>query len=215
MDDQDVWKAVSERRYAIADLLSEVGPDAWEHPSLCDGWTVGHVAAHLTMPLLGLHELVLLAVRHRGRTNRLICEGSIAMERRYGRDEVLRRLRRLAGMNRHVPGLGCREALIDAIGHEQDIALPLGLTVVPPPHHVAEAADRVLALAGRTGSRVFRQLPLDGVRLAATDHDWSAGAGPDVTATMLDLYLLLIGRTAHLDTLTGPGAELVIARIRG
>lgn len=122
---------------------------------------------------------------------------------------------RLASMRRHVPGMSCREALVDVVAHEQDIALPLGRIVTPPARHVAESADRVLSYGGRGNARVFRRLPLGGVRLVATDHDWASGTGPEVTATMLDLFLLLVGRTARLEALDGPGAALVVARIEG
>src|SRR3712207_2502519 len=35
-----------QERRALADLLAELGPDA---PTCCEGWTTGHLAAHLVV----------------------------------------------------------------------------------------------------------------------------------------------------------------------
>ena len=55
-------------------------------------------------------------------------------------------------------------------------------------------------------SVVFRRLPLDGYRLTATDTDWTRGVGPEVAGPVGALLLLLTGRPAALDRLTGAGA---------
>jgi len=207
MDDTEVWAAVDSRRSAIVKLLTDLTPQEWDRPSLCDGWRVRDVAAHLTMPLLGMGQLALLALRHPGGTNRLIRDGSIDLAERYATGEIVDRLASLVGHHRPIPGLTCREALIDAVGHTFDLAIPLGRDVAIPPGEVAEAADRVVACLGTRKDKVFRQLPRRGLRLVATDHPWSTGHGPEVTGTMGDLFLLLTGRTARIDRLDGPGAD--------
>lgn len=83
MDDTEVWSAVDRRRRAIVDLLTGLTPGEWDTPSLCEGWTVRDVAAHLTMPLLSMRQLILLAIRYPGGTNHLIREGSIDLARRH------------------------------------------------------------------------------------------------------------------------------------
>src|ERR1700733_14967010 len=37
-------------RERLADLLGGLSPEQWAAPSLCAGWRVGEVAAHITMP---------------------------------------------------------------------------------------------------------------------------------------------------------------------
>jgi hypothetical protein len=159
------------------------------------------------MPLLSLPQLTLLAIRHPGRTNRLIREGSIDLARRHDPAQLLHRLDLLVGWRRAVPGLTCRESLIDAVGHTFDMAIPLGREIHVPAAEVAEAADRVVSYRGRGNARVFRSLPLATFRLTATDHAWSTGDGTPVTGTMTDLFLLLTGRTARIGYLHGPGAD--------
>lgn len=207
MNTDEIWAAVDGRRRALVDLVADLRPDEWAHPSLCEGWTVRDVVAHLTMPLLTLPEMLLLALRHPGGTNRLIRDGSIALARRYDTGELQRRLQRLVGYHRPVPGLTVRESLVDVLGHTLDITIPLGRDVPLPQDAVAEAADHVLSYGGRGSAKVFRALPLGGVRLVATDHAWSTGSGPVVSASMTDLFLLVIGRTPRLDALEGPGAD--------
>jgi uncharacterized protein (TIGR03083 family) len=207
MDDAEVWSAVDRRRRTIVDLLTGLAPGEWDSPSLCEGWTVRDVAAHLTMPLLTMRQLTLLAIRHPGRTNHLIREGSIDLARRHDPGQLLHRLDLLVGRHRTFPGLTCREALIDAIGHTFDMAIPLAREVHVPAVEVAEAADRVVSYGGRGNARVFRSLPLATFRLIATDHAWSTGHGAQVTGTMTDLFLLLTGRAVRIRHLHGPGAD--------
>ena len=44
-----LWAGIDDQRSRTAALLEGLAPEQWDHPSLCDGWTVRHVAAHLTM----------------------------------------------------------------------------------------------------------------------------------------------------------------------
>ena len=207
MDDGAVWAAVDRRRLALAELLTGLSPDQWESPSLCEGWRIRDVAAHLTMPLLTLRQIAGLALRHPRGTNHLIKQGSIELAERYDTAELVDRIGRLVGHHRPFPGLTCRESLIDVVGHTLDIAVPLGTDVPIPADEVAEAADRVVASFGTRNAKVFHAMPLGSFRLTATDHPWSTGRGPEVTGTMTDLFLLLTGRTARTAHLAGPGAD--------
>lgn len=207
MEDAEVWAAVDRRRRCVAELLSSLAPAEWDTPSLCDGWRVRDVAAHLTMPLLTIRQMAVPAIRHPGGTNRLIKEGSIELAGRYDTDELVDRIERLVGYHRAFPGLTCRESLIDAVGHTLDMAIPLGIDVRIPADEMAEAADRVIASIGSRNAKVFRAMPLEAFRLTATDHTWSTGRGPEVTGTMADLFLLVTGRTARTAQLSGPGAD--------
>jgi uncharacterized protein (TIGR03083 family) len=207
MEDAEVWAAVDRRRRSVVELLSDLAPAEWDTPSLCDGWRVRDVAAHLTMPLLTIRQVAVLVIRHPGGTNRLIKEASIDLARRYDADELVHRMESLVGHHRAFPGLTCRESLIDAVGHTLDMAVPLSIDVSIPADEVAEAADRVVSSFGTRNAKVFRAMPLDTFRLEATDHTWSTGHGLEVTGTMTDLFLLLTGRTARVTHLTGPGAD--------
>ena len=218
MDEAEVWAAVDRRREALVLMLSGLDRSDWQRRSLCDGWTIHDVAAHLTMPLIGIRRLLPLGLRHPGGTNTFIREVSKELARRHDPDQVIANLRSMIGFHRHFPTLTCREALIDVLGHSLDIAIPLGragsaaaeaLATSLPPVEVAEAADRVTSYAGRGRNRVFRDVGQTGPRLVASDHSWTFGDGPEIRGTMTDLFLLLIGRTVHLDRLTGEGVVAI------
>ena len=48
MDSDTVWQHIDHERAWLADLLESLPPEAWQQPSLCEGWTVRDVGAHLT-----------------------------------------------------------------------------------------------------------------------------------------------------------------------
>ena len=46
---EESWQVVIEQRLAIAELLAGLSEADWEQPSLCAGWRVRDVAAHVTL----------------------------------------------------------------------------------------------------------------------------------------------------------------------
>lgn len=93
--------------------------------------------------------------------------------------------------------------LFDTLVHTQDIALPLGIGYEMPVDAARAGLDRVwhMGFPFRARSR------LRGLRLVSTDADWSRGEGPPVEGPSWALLLLLTGRTAALDRLSGPGVS--------
>ena len=49
-DDSELQPAVAAQFQALAELLSSASDAAWNTESLCDGWRVREVVAHMTMP---------------------------------------------------------------------------------------------------------------------------------------------------------------------
>lgn len=213
MNVDEAWETVDRRRTTLADVLTDLSPDEWARPSLCEGWTVRDVAGHLTMAALRPAQMLGLLLRHPGGTNRLIRNGSIDLARRHPPQRLVEQIRGLVGQHRPIPGLTVRESLIDIVGHTLDIVIPLDREHAIAPAEAAEAADGVVRYGGRGKAKVFRQLPLEGLRLVATDHDWSNGTGHGVNGAMTDLFLLLTGRIARVEALEGPGASLLRDRL--
>lgn len=207
MDANDTWVRVDRARREFVDLLDTLTAEQWDTPSLCTGWRVREVAAHTTMLLMGNAALLGMALRHPGGSNRLIREGSREIARRHTPDELVERVRRLVGNRRTFPGLGVEEVHLDILAHTLDVAVPLGLTPELPVDEVRVAADHVLGIADGRKGKAFEHLPLDRVRLVATDTEWSRGSGPEVTGAMTDLYLVVTGRRIALERTTGPGVR--------
>ena len=197
MNDDELWSAIDTQRLRTIDLLDGLAPGEWDRPSLCDGWTVREVAAHLTLQQMTLGRALLAALRHPGGLNHVI-NASARDRATLPTDRIIAEIRGTIGSRRHNVGVTPQETLIDIVVHGQDMAVPLGRTVEVAPGVAATAAARVWASRkDRRKSAVFRRLPYDGHRLVATDTDWSAGEGPEIRGPALALLLLLTGRSRH------------------
>ena len=207
MDIDQVWTVIDTHRGATADLLATLSDQDWCQPSLCDGWTVRDVAAHLTLQQVGLVDGLRMALRHGIRDlNRTIREAARAKASAEAA-ELIGGLRDAIGSRRHNIGLTPRETLIDILVHSQDIAIPLRRALPLPPVAAGEAASRVWSYAGGRKGRVFRALPVREVRLEASDIAWEIGTGPVARGPIGAVLLALTGRRPGVDGLTGPGAE--------
>ena len=49
MDKDTSWAIIDQQRSLLADLLDNLTAEQWSAPSLCEGWTVRDVAAHLSL----------------------------------------------------------------------------------------------------------------------------------------------------------------------
>jgi len=207
MDRDEVWRAIDGERVSLADLLDRLGDQEWETRSLCAGWRVRDVAAHLTMAQAGLFPVAVAAVRARGNFDRMIHDSAVRQARRVPVREYAPRLRAMAGSRRKAPGVSHLEPLIDVLVHGQDIAIPLGRPRSMPVRAAVAAADRVWPslYPWRAGRK------LSGFRLAATDCSWSAGDGLLVEGPISTILLLLTGRRAGLAQLSGPGVPGLVA----
>ncbi len=43
----DIWLVIHTERRALAADLASVAPEQWQTPSMCQGWTVHQVLAHM------------------------------------------------------------------------------------------------------------------------------------------------------------------------
>lgn len=206
MDPDAYWAAVSRLRLRLADLLETLGPEEWDHPSLCAGWKVRDVAGHLSLvPTITVREMAAAAPRARFDPDRINTD----LARKYGAaapDEIVDRIRRHAADRTTAWALSTANSLFDIEVHSQDIALPLGRTFAVAPDDTVPGLERVWTMGWPfRARRRFGHLAL-----RATDADWAAGDGPEVRGPALALLLLLTGRgaTAAPD-LSGPGVELL------
>src|SRR3954469_25090856 len=49
MDREQTWQTIEHERLRLADLLATLTGDEWDRPSLCAGWRVRDVAAHVAL----------------------------------------------------------------------------------------------------------------------------------------------------------------------
>jgi uncharacterized protein (TIGR03083 family) len=209
-DEERAWQAIRRQRLAVADLVESLEAGEWRHPSLCAGWTVHDVAAHLTLQQLGPLDALAMVVRAPGGMNRMIREAARREAARTSPEELVARIRASADSRRHNVGVSYREALIDALVHGQDIARPLARTLPVPPDAAALGADRIWS----KGWPFYPRRRLAGLRLVATDTEWTAGEGAELRGRLGDLLLALTGRgVAALDDLDGDGVPELRRRL--
>jgi uncharacterized protein (TIGR03083 family) len=97
--------------------------------------------------------------------------------------------------------------LTDLLIHGQDIRRPLGLTREFEAHRLRAALDFLASKRAHPG--FVPRGRLAGLRLRATDLDWTSGEGAEVSGPGEALMMAMAGRQVALAELTGAGvAEL-------
>ncbi|MEV6306027.1 maleylpyruvate isomerase family mycothiol-dependent enzyme [Actinoplanes sp. NPDC051861] len=193
MDAAESWRVITAQRLAVADLLDGLTDAEWEAPSLCAGWRARDVAAHLALAPQppGPLAMTAAAIRAGGRFHRLNHDMAVRHAARSP-VELVAELRQHAASQRLPAVTNYRNILFDVLVHAQDIAVPLRRRLGMPRDAAVAGADRVWTM----GWPFWARRRFKGTRLVATDADWSAGAGQEISAPIASLLLLLTGRTA-------------------
>jgi uncharacterized protein (TIGR03083 family) len=204
VDRDFVFAAVANERRQIANLVDGLSDAELATPSLCAGWDIKTVAAHVLSTLDdGLSVFLRLAVR-RASLARAIDE--LARRRaQLPAAEITASLRRYADRPISPPLFGPLDPLADVLVHGGDIRIPLRMPFDPVPERAALALDFL------TGPWPFGFVPLGrlrGIRLQCTDIDRAWGKGAQVSGPAAALMMSVVGRTALLDALAGPGMPL-------
>jgi uncharacterized protein (TIGR03083 family) len=195
---------IATQRAELAEVLTGLPGPSWDEPTLCAGWRVREVVAHITMPFrYGRGRFALELARSRGRFNemadRLARRDAAAMSPA----ELAASVRSNIGHPWQPPGGGATGALAHDLIHGLDITVPLGLGVPPVPE---ERLRPVLPASLDDRSVKFFGVDLDGIELRAQDMDWRLGSGTPLEGAASDLLLVLCGRTLPAGRLSGEPA---------
>lgn len=194
-------------RTDLASFLAELTPEEWHHPSLCTRWTVKDVVAHvISYEELGTAGLI-----------KRFAKGMVVNANQVGVDEFsgLSPEDLLAYLKRHLypsgltARLGGTIGFVDGTVHHQDIRRALNRPRTIP----AERLDRILPLIPGN-PRLGAGRRVRGLRLRATDVDWTHGQGSEVTGPGEALMMAMTGRPAALADLAGPGKDTLAQRLR-
>jgi uncharacterized protein (TIGR03083 family) len=174
---------------ALAAALDPLPPGSWTQPSLCDGWSVGHVVAHLTMAARYPSdrfqaELAADDFDFQRMSDRLAARDGVLPPA-----DLLDDLRSETMAAFEQPGGGWTGSLSHVVIHGLDVTLPLGLGRVGSD----EAAVQVLDGLVSTGGRNVFGVPVDSA-VQATDLAWRYGEGSGRSATAGELIAFLCGR---------------------
>lgn len=195
-----------DERVDLTAFLESLEPHEWHAPTLCDGWTVKDVVAHV----VSYEELSNVGLIKRFAKGRFVHANEVGVREFASKspDELVEFLR----AHLHPKGLtawfGGMIALVDATVHHQDIRRALGRPRIVP----AERLERILPLVPGN-PRLGAGRRIRGLRLRATDVDWQRGDGPEVAGTAEALLMAMTGRGDALSELSGPGREKLADRL--
>lgn len=204
MDRERSWSVIEQERLRLAALLESLATEEWERPSLCTGWRVKDVAAHVALAPQppSMARMLVAGVEARGRFHTLNHDLAVRHAVRPPAGLVAE-IREHASSRRLPAVTNYRNILFDVMVHAQDIAIPLGRPHPMPVDAARAGADRVWAM----GWPFWARCRLREFRLAATDTDWTVGQGALIEGPTEALLLLLTGRTVSPDRLSGAGAS--------
>jgi uncharacterized protein (TIGR03083 family) len=194
---------IAAQRAELAEVLADLPAPSWDEPTLCAGWRVREVVAHITMPFrFSGRRFALELARSRGRFNEMANRVARRDAAAMSPGDLTGAVRSNTGHPWKPPGGGYTGALAHDLIHGLDITVPLGLARPVPEERLQ------LVLPGSLADRSvkFFGVDLDGIELRAQDMDWTLGSGVPLTGAAVDLLLVLCGRTLPAGRLTGEPA---------
>ena len=203
----DVWPAIRLERGALATDLETLDDAAWDTPSLCAGWTVRDVLAHMTATAKISAASFFPKLIGSGFSLSKMGEKDIAVERGASAADALNRFKTIVGSTTHPPGPS-DTWLGETIVHAEDIRRSLGMTH----QYATDAAVRVADFYKGSNLVIGAKKRIAGLTLRATDADWTHGSGPEVTGPIVALVVAMAGRKAALTDLSGEGVATLSAR---
>lgn len=206
MTTTDLMPIIAAHRRTLGDALMGLTDAEWNAPTLCSGWRVREVVAHMTMPFRYLTPRFLgELIRSRG--NFAAMADRVA--RRDARAPIASLLRSWQSNVDHQwkpPGGGHPGALTHDVVHALDITIALGIE-----HPISEPALRVvLENATKPLSMKRSGVDLTGIRLMSDDLDWCFGNGEPLRGRARDLLVVLMNRRLPAGLLSGAATERFI-----
>lgn len=191
----DIWALVHAERQALIADLDNLDDAQWAQPSLCPGWTVHDVVAHLVdvaeSTRLGFARDMISARFDFDKQN---ANGITRVKTTP--QKTLQRLK-TAAHRTTTPIAPIDTRIVEEIVHGEDIRRPLGFTRDYPP----EAIERAIRQQVRTSTKFGGAKELvAGHRLVATDYDLGVGGGREIHGTAIELLLAVSGRNDLLRT---------------
>jgi uncharacterized protein (TIGR03083 family) len=200
MPDSSPWPLIHAERAALVADLESLDEAGWATASLCPGWSVRDVLAHMTATAKTTPPKFFAKFAASGFRFNAMAAKDISREEAGTPEQGLDVFRGLTDATDHPPG-PVEAMLGEAVIHSEDIRRPLGIKRDYP----TVALIRVADFFKRSNLLIGAKRRISGVSLKATDAEWSTGVGPEVTGPMLSLVMAMTGRGAALDDLSGDG----------
>ncbi|QSE93652.1 maleylpyruvate isomerase family mycothiol-dependent enzyme [Rhodococcus pseudokoreensis] len=190
-DDAVLQRAVANEFSDLADLLDGISDEEWDTPSLCEGWRIREVVAHVTMAARYSEERFMTRLRECEFDFTRLSNEIARSDGELATSDLVADLRSDTMRGWTPPGGGYHGALNHVVIHGLDVTVPLGV-----PRRVPEETIRIVLndLTAGGGHSNFG-VNIEGRRLRATDLGWSYGSGAELCGAGEDLALTICGRT--------------------
>ncbi len=188
-DDAALQPIVASEYLALADVMAAADEADWNASSLCEGWRVREVIAHMTMAARYDQATLMAELQARDGDFGRLSNEIAAQDAQLPTAELVANLR--ADTLLHwAPRGSYHDALNHVVIHGLDAMVPLRGRRYPP----AETLQIVLDALTAGGIHEHFGTAIVGRRLETTDLDWSYGSGPLLRGKAGDLALALCGR---------------------
>ena len=207
----DTDSLVAAGRLRFADLVDGLDERQLSAPTLCDGWDVRTLTAHLLLPFeVTFARFALASLRHRGDTARTVDDLTRRIATRPVA-ELVAELRSHARTRVAPRRVGPEAQLVETAVHLRDAARPLGLDVDVPLEHWEAVLGYLVSSS--VAPDVMPRRRLDGLALNPSDLDWRHGSGKELVGRSEAIAMALTGRQVALNDLDGPGLAVLAERL--
>lgn len=199
---RSVWATVHQERLRLAEDLTGLAPAQWRTASLCPGWDIQDVLAHL-LDIAETGRMRFLAGLAAARFNfDRANDRGVERRRQADPEATLDAFRRAVTLTR-TPPANPATRLVEAFVHGEDIRRPLGIAASYPAEAVAMAISYQLRTPVAFGGGRERAA---GLRLvdAAGGRGW--GQGRVVEADAVEILLAVSGRPARVTGFPAQGS---------
>lgn len=205
-----VWPVVHDERQALIRDLESLTAEQWAQPSLCPGWDIHDVVAHLVdsakTTRLGFLRRLIAAKFDFDKHN----ANGILRERASTPEATLTEFRHMHTATK-TPPAALATRLVEAIVHGEDIRRPLGLIG----SYSSESIDVALHYQLKTGASIGGgKERAAGFRLQASDSSLEHGSGSEVRGTSLALLMAVSGRPVDKNDFSGEGAASFVRKLQ-
>jgi uncharacterized protein (TIGR03083 family) len=205
----DEWGMVFASRDDLASLGDGLTDEQWNTDSLCDGWKVRHVVAHVADTATDTFLSILPVFLTSGfNVDKTISRMAIKAGDSQSREQVIKHLRDHMESRKTPPGVKAIGVLADIVTHTQDVKRPLGLPLEIPSDRLLASLDFMETQKSFMGNTKR----VADVKLVATDIEWTHGEGAEARGTGEAILMAMCGRKHALADLDGPGVEVLRSR---
>lgn len=198
----DGWDIAAKARLDFADVLADLSDEQLKAETFCDQWNALEVGGHIVSFIeMSLPTMMFSMAKTGFNIDKAWAENA----RKYsaqGQAEVVRKIRADPGKKSAVKAFPAELTVADVAVHTQDVRRPLGIDGALDPDVVKVALE--MCTTNKKAKMFVPPSDIAGLRLEATDMDWSYGSGELVSGTG-EAILMAINRRDSRADLTGDG----------